>query len=240
MTQLVQIVNNEPMTSSLIVAEGMKLEHRAVMVLVDKYKTNLEEFGTFAFEMRKSKGRPVRIAWLNEGQFVFLVTLMRNSDVVIQFKQELTKEFFKQRKVIAQLLAQRQNAEWLEERSRGKLSRRQETDSIKEFVEYAKAQGSESAKFYYPLITNMENKALFILEQRYPNVREVLSGQQLQIIAIADLTVKRALENGMEQKMPYREIYEMAKSRIMEFAELVGQSPVPKGLLSTPVKELLA
>lgn len=227
MTKLVQIVRNEPVTSSLIIAEGMKLEHRAVLVLVDKYKNDLEGFGTFAFEMRKSKGRPVRIAWLNEGQFVFLVTLMRNSEIVVKFKQELTKEFFRQRKLIAHLLTQRQNTEWLEQRKQGKLNRKEETDSIKEFIEYAKAQGSTSARFYYPAITKMENKALFILEQRFPNVREVLSGQQLQTLASADLVIKRALISGMKQKMPYRDIYKMAAARILEFADLVGKTPVP-------------
>lgn len=238
MTQLVQILGNEPVTSTLIIAEGMNLKHRAVMTLVNKYKDRLETRGVMTFEMSKplkghNEGRPVKYALVNESQFLFLVTLMRNSERVLDFKDTLTKEFIKQRKLIAQLLTQRQNLAWLEQRDQGKVSRRAQTDTIKEFVEYAKNQGSTSAKFYYPNISTMENQALFILEERYPNVRDVLSGQQLQIIASADLTVKRALEYGMEQKMHYRDIYEMAKRRIYEFADLVGQTPVPKGLLGS-------
>lgn len=228
-TELVKLVGNEPVTSTLILAEGMKLQHRAVMSLVTKYKAELEEHGFVTFEMSQIKGRGRRwqFAWLNEEQFVFLVTLMRNSENVLKFKSILTREFFKQKKLIAHLLTQRQNNEWLQQREQGKISRRAQTDTIKEFVEYAKAQGSESAKYYYPKLTNMENKALFILEDRYPNVRDVLSGQQLQILASADLTIKRALAYGMEQKMHYRDIYEMAKERIMEFSRLVGKTPVP-------------
>ena len=235
---LVQIKGKEPITSTLIVAEGMELKHRAIMVLVDKYKEKLETFGTFAFEMRKSGGRPVRFAWLNEGQTVFLISLMRNSKIVVNFKQELTKEFFRQRKLIAHLLTQRQNKAWLEQREQGKLSRREETDTIKEFVDYCKARGSLSAERYYANISKMENKALFILEQKFPNIRDILSGQQLQIIASADVAVARALRYGMEQNMPYKEIYQLAKKRIMEFADIVGRTPIPlKALQISPVKK---
>lgn len=206
----------------------MNLEHRAIMALVDKYENKMIEFGTFAFEMRKSKGRPVRIAWLNEGQTVFLISLMRNSKLVVNFKSELTKEFFRQRKMIAYLLTQRQNVAWLEQREQGKLSRKEETDTIKAFVEYCKSQGSTSAERYYSNISKMENKALFFLEQNFTNLRNVLSGQQLQIIASADIAVAKALKYGMEEEMPYKEIYQMAKERIIKFADIVGKTPLPQ------------
>jgi len=245
MNYLVKIEGKEPMTSTLIIADGMKLEHRAVMVLVNKYKERLETRGVMTFEMSKptkgeNNGRPVKYALVNESQFLFLVTLMRNSEVVLDFKDKLTKEFIKQRKLIAHLLTQRQNQAWIEQREIGKLNRAEETDTIKEFVDYCVAQGSTSAKMYYSNISKMENAALFMLEQRFPNVRDVLSGQQLQIIASADIAVAKALQYGMEQKMPYKEIFQMAKDRIIQFSEIVGKSPVPiQGALVRKSAELL-
>lgn len=232
MSDLVKFEGNELVTSTQIIAKGMKLSHHATMVLVDKYRERLETRGVVAFEMRKplsntKGGRPVRIAWLNESQFLFLATLMRNSETVLDFKDKLTKEFIRQRKIIAQLLTQRTNAAWLEERAKGILSRKAETDVIQKFVEYCKSQGSSHADMYYANISKMENKALFILEQEFPNLRNALSGQQLQIVASADIAVARALKYGMDQRMAYKEIYQLAKDRILQFAEIVGKTTVP-------------
>ena len=63
---------------------------------------------------------------------------MRNSETVLDFKDKLTKEFIKQRKLIAHLLTQRQNAAWIEQREQGKLNRREETDVIKELPNTAR------------------------------------------------------------------------------------------------------
>ena len=224
---LVQIMGSEPTTTTLIIAEGMNLDHRAVMALVDKNTKDMEELGSFAFEMRKSKGRPLRFAYLNECQTTYLITLMRNSQIVKKFKKELTKEFFKQRKLIAHLLTQRQNASWIEQRKQGLVARREETDVIKEFVEYATKQGSTQAHRYYGNLSKMENAALFFLEQKFPNIRDVLSGYQLSIIASADIVVSRALSHGMRYNMYYKDIYKLAKQRVEGFSELVGKTQVP-------------
>ena len=229
--ELIQVAGKDLLTSSLIIADGMDVDHRAIMKLVDNYRIRLEKRGEVKMDMLKivgkKSGRPTRFAWLNERQFMFIATLMKNSETVIDFKDLLTEEFDRQKKLIAHLLTQRTNAAWLEQREQGKLSRREETDTIKEFIEYCKVQGSTSAEKYYMNISKMENKALFILEQRFPNIRDVLSGQQLQIIASADIAIARALKFGMEEGMHYKEIYQLAKKRIEEFAEIVGKTPIP-------------
>lgn len=232
MNYLIQIESGEPVVSTLVIAKGMKLNHRAIMFLVDKYKDRLETRGVMTVQLSKplkgqNDGRPVRYALVNESQFLFLVTLMRNSETVLDFKDELTKEFIKQRKLIAHLLTQRQNADWLEKREQGKLSRREETDTIKRFIEYCQAQGSQHADNYYSLLSTMENKALFIITEKFPNLREVLSGQQLQIVGAADIAVTKALQHGMDTNMDYKDIFQLAKQRMEDFAEIVGKTIVP-------------
>lgn len=232
MGELVQIKNNELLTNTLVIAKGMELNHRAVMSLVNKYSDRLEGRGVLTFEMSKpikgeNNGRPVKYAIVNESQFLFLATLMRNSEKVLDFKDQLTKEFVRQRKMIARLLSQRQNAEWIEKREQGKLARRAETDVIQKFVEYAKKQGSVHADKYYTLLSSMENKALFVITEKFPNLRNILDGMQLSIIASADIAVSRALKEGMEQGLPYRDIYQLAKDRLEQFSEIVGKTLVP-------------
>ena len=34
------------------------------------------------------------------------------------------------------------------------------------------------------------------------------------------------LKDGMEMKLHYKDIYKLAKDRIVQYAELVGQSPI--------------
>jgi KilA-N domain len=125
------------------------------------------------------------------------------------------------------LKQQRQNAEWIEARNTGKRSRKQETDGIKLFVEYAKAQGSQSAEKYYTSISKMENAALFLVEQKYPNLRDVLGVAELGLIAVADTIVFNALRDGIEQAMHYKDIYKLAKQRVETLGFAHGRVLVP-------------
>lgn len=87
--------------SSLTVAEGSDVEHRAVLQLVDNNIDDLEDFGTLAFEMRKSGGRPTRIAVLNEPQATLIMTYQRNTEKVRHFKKALVKAFYEMAQRIA-------------------------------------------------------------------------------------------------------------------------------------------
>jgi phage regulator Rha-like protein len=123
-----KILNNEPVTSTLIVADGMKIKHRAIMELFDKYENDLKELGIFTVETENTdrtekKGRYTRFAWITEDQAYFLVTLMRNSETVTKFKKELVKSFRRTRNTLARILSQQSNADWLEKRAQGKLDR---------------------------------------------------------------------------------------------------------------------
>ena len=235
MSELVILSKNEPVTTTLVIARGMKLKHNAVLFLVKKYKKRLENISTLEVALQKSAGRPTSFYFLNEQQTVFLVTLMKNSEVVLDFKDMLVKEFFRMKKALALSMINQKNKEWDELREAGKLTRREETDTIKEFIEYAKGQGSQSAEKYYMNISKMENSALFVLEQKFPNLRNVLSGQQLHIISTADIAVAQALKDGMEQKLHYKDIYQLAKERIETMATIIPKTLVPmidKRLLS--------
>lgn len=83
-------------TSSLILAEGTGIQHKNVLELIKKHTPYLEEFGNIAFETRNPKGagRPTEYALLNEQQATLLMTYMRNSKVVCEFKKNLVKAFY--------------------------------------------------------------------------------------------------------------------------------------------------
>lgn len=101
MSELVLLHHNEPMTTSLAIADGTENTHKAVIQLVRKYVDDLQEFGRVAFEMRPfdtEGGNQWReIAFLNEPQSTLLITYLRNSDTVRRFKIALVKAFYEMR-----------------------------------------------------------------------------------------------------------------------------------------------
>jgi phage regulator Rha-like protein len=241
---LVYIKDNDLVVGTGALSQGFGVEHRALKKLINKYKNEFEEFGLIASPVQKvdpnNKGRRLEEYELNEPQAAYLSTLLTNNEIVRKFKRFLVREFFRQRKLLIKLLAQKQNAEWLEKRELGKIDRRIETDAIKEFVEYATSQGSQHAKQYYLIISKMENSTLFnldMLELKYPNLRDLMGGYQLSTLQNADRIVARALKEGMEKQLNYKDIYKLAKERIERFVELVGKSPI-EVINKTPIKEI--
>lgn len=232
MTEMVKLAQGVPMASTLDMWRGLAVEHVAIIKLIKKYEGNFQSIRPFGFLNSKSTGgRPAEYAMLDEEQATFLITLMRNSVTVVPFKLKLTREFYRMKQELVRIASQGQNAEWLETRKAGKETRMIATDSIKTFVAYAKRQGSIKAEMYYANISKMENSALFFLEQKYANLRDALNIHQLSTIKSADQIVMKALNDGMERGMHYREIYQLAKLRVESFAEIIGKTLIPASQL---------
>jgi phage regulator Rha-like protein len=83
---------------SRLVAQELDIEHRALRQTIEKYLTELQEFGVVTFEMSKPSegsqgGRPERFCYLNEDQAIFVMTLSRNTEKVVKCKANLVKAF---------------------------------------------------------------------------------------------------------------------------------------------------
>lgn len=94
MESIVTLHEGTPVVSSEVIAEAVELKHKDVIALIRKYQADLEEFGTFAFETRKSGGLPTTFALLNEPQATLLLTYMRNNSIVRSFKKRLVMAFY--------------------------------------------------------------------------------------------------------------------------------------------------
>ncbi len=225
MNKLVRLENNKPITDTLIISKGVGNHHKNVMELLKNY-SHTKTLSTFQTAKVSNGGRPVEYAKLNETQATFLITLMKNSEIVVEFKEKLSNAFIQQREVIQKLIAQQQNHNWIDVRKDGKAIYLQKSSIIKEFINYAINQGSKSAKMYYTNFAKMENKAMFVFEQKYPNMREVLTIKQLMSVSVADDIIEKAIKEGMEKEMYYKDIFKEAKKRIIKFVEIIGKSPI--------------
>lgn len=226
MGDLVIVMSNRVLTSSLIISDKLEIEHRAVMFLVNKYKDR-KILSTVQLLKVPSKGRPTDVAYLNENQALFIITLMKNSDKVLEFKEALVNAFVEYRSILQQRMVNQKNIEWLENRENTKIMRRTCTDKIQEFVQYAISQGSKSAEKYYMNLSRMELTGLFLLEQKYPNARDVMSIRQLHLIEMADEAIAISLEESMKMGLPYKECYQKAKEKIELLSRIFPKSPLP-------------
>ena len=142
MTDLVLLKGNDVFTDSLLISKGTGNKHHAIQQLISKYESDFLEFGKVAFEMRPLKsGQSAKVFLLNEEQATLLLTYMKNTEQIRAFKKNLVSQFYKMRRFIFE----RQTQTWVETRKAGKLTRKAETDTIKNLVEYAKAQGRKES-----------------------------------------------------------------------------------------------
>jgi phage regulator Rha-like protein len=234
MNQLkLQIEAQEALVDSRWLADALDLAHHEHIRLIRKYESHLNDFGVVRFETRKPQkgslgGRPEEYALLNEDQATFLLTLSRNSDKVVLAKKAMTKAFGKMRRqaeVRAEELYQ-------QNRASGKLIRREETDTIRDFLRYATDQGSKNAKFYYTTVTKATYSALFFLEgaTKWEGIRDLLDAQQLSTLSTAEQVARKAIKEGMSQQLHYKTIYQLAKDRLMSLGHLLPKSTAPAQL----------
>jgi phage regulator Rha-like protein len=94
---LVHVHNGKPFTDSLAMAERLAKEeninslvkHKQFIKLIRRYEKEFSELGILNFqssEKRGTQGAKTEFAELNEDQATFLITLLKNTDIVLRFK----------------------------------------------------------------------------------------------------------------------------------------------------------
>ncbi|MDE7170327.1 MAG: Rha family transcriptional regulator [Oscillospiraceae bacterium] len=199
----------EPYTTSEIIAAGAGVQRRTVDHLLLTHKADFEEFGILRFEIAKTggRGRPEIIYHLNEQQATLLMTYLKNTEVVRAFKKELVRQFYAMRS----LLLERASPVWQDARSLGKEIRRQETEAIKRLVDYAVAQGSRKAGWYYANLSKLADATVGIVE------RDKAQVVQLTALLLVEQTIAQEIAAGIEARAPYWEIYRAVKDRLAGF-----------------------
>lgn len=111
MNDLVYLTPNteEPFTTSEVIAECAGVKRDTVQKLIQRHEKDLREFGKVGFEIRplsgSKTGQTVKSYHLNEQQATLLLTFLRNTPVVIEFKKELVRQFFAMRKELMNIKA---------------------------------------------------------------------------------------------------------------------------------------
>lgn len=178
----------EPYTLSSIVAECTGLQHHTITKTIRKHQVRFEQFGKVGFKIQAMEsGQNTKDYILNEQQATLLVTFLKNTEQVANFKTNLVKAFFEMRDELSKRYLQRE----LEKPKRKSL-----TEAIQAW--------ERAPKHAYSTLTNLllkgvtgKNKAQLMKERESKNGIDGLTSveltnyQRLEDMAIAMINLNR-------------------------------------------------
>ena len=220
-------VNNKPTTTSLDVAEKFDKNHGDLLKRIRKLIDAQPEFGAgnitpSSYTTAQNKEAPCYI--LTRDGFT-MVSMSLSGPKAIKWKIKYINAF---NAMEQKILKSHGELNWNQARQQIKGVRKSITDTIKDFVEYATNQGSKSANHYYSNITKMEYKALE-LTQAYKkakgekcNFRDALDLMDISFLSAAEWVARNAIQEGMDRKLPYKDIYMLTKDRVIAYADTVN------------------
>lgn len=213
MDELIILRRKEAVTTSLKVAEIFHKRHDRVIRAIENTLEGLPKNGVvkmfFLSEYIDEKGEARKMYYMNRDGFT-LLAMGFTGKKALEFKLAYIAAFNKMEKFITE----KQSAEYLEARAAGKLVRKEETDTIKKLVEYAKEQGSGHADMLYVTYTRLANKIVGISK------REQASTIQLSNLTFIERAIWHTIEEGMRLCLHYKEIYQMCKARMEQIQTL--------------------
>ena len=227
--ELVEVKRNKIFCDSGMVARKFGTQHSKVVRTMKRLIPKLEDFRVpvgpsktgsfdprFETEQRVYRGREYTAYLLNRDCFM-LLGMRFDTKLARKWQGQFIAAF---NAMECRILTADENAtdlKWLDQRGKGKIVRLEETDIIKEFVEYATKQGSTKAHFYYKHITNATYEALGLMVQKKPKLRDSLNMYEISELLLAEKQARHFLKKYMDLGRNYKDIYESVKNDLLAF-----------------------
>ena len=187
----------EPYTTSAIIAECAGIKHHAIQEHIRKQIGRLEQLGKVSFKMRPlQSGQQAKDYILNEQQATLLITFLKNTEQVANFKTNLVKAFFEMREELSKFRMQRA----LEKPKRKTLH-----DSIETWEAKPKHAHSTMNNLLLKAVTDRNAKQLREERGGYNGIDSLTSEELEQYQAFEDMVIAMIGLN-----MSYQEIKAMA------------------------------
>ena len=225
-----RVKEDRPYITSLELAAKFEKEHRNILRAIQTLECS-DEFNQLNFELvdyKDAKGEKRPMYRIYRDGFAFLA-MGFTGEKAAAFKEKYIKLFNVMEKELIKIARNKVQTLWSDNRTIGVITRKEETDTIKMFVEYATGQGSSSATMYYPNLTNMTYKALELIKLKFHDdlgFRNTLDAVQLSYLMLAERIVIKALQDGIIEQLHYKEIYLLAKERVVTFANTLTRGQI--------------
>lgn len=205
MNELVHLENDEAVCSSLEVAEKFGKRHdnvlRSIVGLLKNEETKKMFKKSVYIDNQNNQEYPMYL--MNRDGFSLLVMGFTGKKA-LDWKLKYINAFNQMENYIRE----KQSQSWIETRAVGKLSRKAETDVLKQLVEYAKQQGSEHADMLYMTYSKLANKTVGVAD------RDTATAKQLMNLSVTENIILKVVEEGISQQLHYKEIYKNCKDRL--------------------------
>lgn len=212
---MVQIKKDEAVCTSIDVAEKFGKQHSKVIRSIEDIVRGLAEIGDTKQAFIKSSyieeqnGQEYPMYIMNRDGFSLLVMGFTGKNA-LEWKWKYIQVFNSMEK----LLSERQSEHWQLERKQGKLSRKAETDALKELVAYAESHGSKNAKMLYITYSKLANATVGIKS------RDLATAEQLSELSVVEQIILKSVKEGIRMQMDYHDIYKSTKERLMMFKQV--------------------
>lgn len=197
-----------PVTSTKIISEKLGIQHRYIKKHLKEQEKYFLRFGLLvACATESTGGRPEEIIELNEEQSMFLMTLLKNTEEVVEFKFNLVKAFnFMKKELMVRI-----NTRHLVKENRKEL-----TDTIKNCVtdesNFKKFAYSTYSKLIYKKVLGKDvkkAKAEKGLKEK-DNIRDFMSIEELERVQDLESKIATYIEftdnNGKTDKEIYKDV----------------------------------
>jgi len=230
------IFNSEmgkPVTDSLTVAKAFGKLHKNVLRDIEiELSRCSDEFNRLNFGLvgyKDKKGEMRKKYNLTRDGFTMIAMGYKTAKGTM-FREKFINAFNAMENRLREMETSRTDR-WVEVRVKGKIVRRNLTEMVKEFVEYARSQGSTGAGYYFKHITSACNTALWgveSLKKINKNTRDELGDFQLyDLLALENILIKN-LSRLLSQNTPYKEVYQRLKEITATYHELKGVVEKPE------------
>jgi len=180
-------------------------------VVKEKYRMKFNNSNVANCPIRNFKEElPNRGQNFIKAQAVYQIAFRSNKPDAIEFT-EWVSEVIELIRNNRYFIADEKTDIWLGARADSKEVRKSETDTIKEFVEYAKSQGSSKPNWYYKHFTNLVRKKLEIPKDLK---RDDMSQKILRDIQALETIISMKLNKLLLKDKDYKEIYKTVKEMI--------------------------
>ena len=212
MNDLVKVMRNDAVVSSLRIAEHFRKRHADVLESIAKLHSTEKSVQSFFFktEYADASGKRNTEYLMNRDGFT-LLAMGFTGKKALEWKLKYIAAFNAMEKIIREKLT----LEWRETRAAGKLTRRAETDIIKKLVEYAKAQGSKNSDMLYIVYSRLANKAAGV------KCRDVASIKELNRLEEAEDMILQIIRRDMARDIYYKTIYQNCKQRLNAWQDVL-------------------
>ncbi|BCP62353.1 hypothetical protein SUT328_15570 [Streptococcus parasuis] len=195
----------EPYTLSNIVAECAEVQHHTITRLIREHKVDFENLGKVGFQIQAmTSGQHSKNYILNEQQATLLITYLRNTQPVREFKKNLVKAFFEMRDELANFKIQRA----LEKPRRKNL-----LEAIKNWENAPKQAYASVNNLLLKAVTGMNAKQLKNKRGGHNGIDSLTSDELTNYQAFEDVAI--ALINVNMQYADIRELI-MKKQKLSE------------------------